>query len=269
MKERTPATKRIDEQTFDVVRKGYDTHQVEAYLEELENAFQDIEGHSRRTSQTVVELNRDLKAARATEQVSLDNAMIAVFDVKDRMMDRAERRVREIEDEASKEASSLLAAAATARGREPELESRIKDLESEVVRNHADSERLRMQLNDSHTTLDHLEATTTVDITSLQAQLKHEQQQTADLRAESREVDWVRREFEHKLAQAQQQAMHARADAEALRAELEALRAGSTAPMEDEAEAQVVYQRQGDVADYEFAVAAMEDERYERLSEAM
>ncbi|MEA2001460.1 MAG: DivIVA domain-containing protein [Actinomycetota bacterium] len=269
MKERTPQTRRIDEHTFGVARKGYDPREVKTYLEELEHAFQDIEGHSRRTSQKVVELERDLKAARATETVSLDNAMMAVFDVKDRMMDRAERRVREIEDQAGKEASSLLAEATAARGREPELESRIRDLEHEMVRDQANTERLRMQLNDAHTTLDQLEATTTVDITSLQAQFKHEQQQTADLRAESREVDWVRREFEHKLAQAQQQAMHARADAEVLRAELEARRADSSAPLEEETEAQVVYQRQGDVADYEFAMAAMEDESYERLSEVI
>jgi hypothetical protein len=45
MKERTEATKRIDEQQFSIVRKGYDLHQVRSYPVELEQAFQDIEGH--------------------------------------------------------------------------------------------------------------------------------------------------------------------------------------------------------------------------------
>ena len=268
MKEHTPHSKRIDERSFRVVRKGFDPREVKTYLEDLEHAFQDIEGHARRTSQKVVELERDLKTARATEKVSLDNAMLAVFDVKDRLIDRAERRAQEIQEEAGKTASELLAEAAVARGREPELESRIADLEQDLVRARADGERLRMQLNDAHTTLDHIESTTTVDITSLQAQLKHEEQQNAELRAAARDVDWVRRDFEHKLAQAQEQAMHARAEAEAVRAELEALRATTVESTEDEGT--VVYERRGEVADYEFAVAAMTDVEYpERLTEAI
>jgi cell division septum initiation protein DivIVA len=269
MKERQSHTKRIDEHTFDVVRKGYDSREVKSYLEDLEHAFQDIEGHSRRTSQKVVELERELTRARSTENDSLDNAMMAVFDVKDRLMDRAERRAREIQDEAGKQASVLLAGAVEARGREPELESRIVDMEHELVRNRADNERLRMQLNDAHTTLDHVESTTTVDITSLQAQLKHEQQQTTQLRAAAREVDFVRREFEHKLAQAQEKAMHAQAETEAVRAELESLQASLTG--EDSADqGRVVYERPSEVADYEFAVATLSDAEYaEGLSEAI
>ena len=86
MKELTPQTKRIDERTFRVVRKGFDPREVKTYLDRR------------------VELERQLTAARATERASLDNAMMAVFDVKDRMIDRAERRAREIQDEADKSA---------------------------------------------------------------------------------------------------------------------------------------------------------------------
>lgn len=269
MKERTPQTTRIDERTFSRVRKGFDPREVKTYLEELEHAFQDIEGHARRTSLKVVELERDLKTARATERASLDNAMIAVFDVKDRVVDRAERRAKEIQDQAGQEASTLLAKAAASRGREPELEARIADLEQDLVRTRADGERLRMQLNDAHNTLDHIESTATVDITSLQAQLKHEQLQNAELRAKAREVDYVRREFEHKLAQAQEQAMHARAEAETVRAEMAAISAALAEPVDAE-EPNVVYERLGDVADYEAAVATMGENDYaERLSQAI
>ena len=267
MKERAPQTKRIDERTFSVVRKGYDPREVKTYLEELEYAFSEIEGHSRRNSQRVVELERDLKNARSTERASLDNAMMAVFDVKDRMIDRASRRAREIEDEAGKTASALLAEAATARGREPELEARISDLETDLVNARADGERLRMQLNDAHTALDHIESTTTVDITSLQAQLKHEQEQNNELRRAARDIDFLRREFDHKLAQAQEQAMHAKAEAEALHAELDALRNPAT---DEETTGNVVYERAGEVADYEFAIAALNEDSFtEGLSEAI
>lgn len=270
MKERTPATKRIDEHTFGVVRKGFDPHEVKAYLEDLEHAFLDIEGHSLRTSQKVTELQRDLAVARATEKASLDNAMLAVFDVKDRIVDRAERKAREIEDLAGKQASSVLVDAAAARGHEPELEARISAMEQKAVRSRADGERLRMQLNEAHAALDHLESTTTVDITSLQAQIKHEQQQNTDLRAAAHEVDFVRREFEHKLAQAQQQAMHARAEAEVARAELAARRGAATESSDDDNEGRVVYEHPGEIADYEFAVGTMDDDRYhQQLSEAM
>lgn len=263
MRERTPETQRIDEATFSLVRKGFDPREVSSYLEDLEHAFQDIEGHARRTSQKVLELERDLNAARATEKASLDNAMMAVFDVKDRVLDRAQRRAREIQDEAGKTASSLIAEVEASRGREPELEKRISDLEQDVVRSRADGERLRMQLNDAHNVIDRLEATTTVDITSLQAQLKHEQQQNAELRAAAREVDWVRREYEHKLAQAQQTAMHAMAELEKIRAALDA----QLIQEADEPTGTVVYERNSDVEDYEFVVAAEADDQH--LTQAM
>jgi DivIVA domain-containing protein len=264
MKERTPQMRRIDEKSFSMVRKGYDPREVSDYLEELEHGFQDIEGHARRTSQRVVELERDLAAARATEKASLDNAMLAVFDVKDRMLDRAERRAREIEDQAGKAASSLLAGAEAARGREPELEHRISDLEHELVRSRADSERLRNQLEDAHAVIDRLETTTTVDITTLQSELVHERQRNEELISAAREFDYLRREYEDKLARAQQTTMYARAELEAIRARLDsqaepnavALPAGS-----------IVYERHADIDDLELFASVAGDE--DRISQAI
>lgn len=267
MKERTPHTQRIDERSFTVVRKGYDRSEVKVYLEELEHAFQDIEGHSRRTSQKVVELERDLAAARATEKASLDNAMMAVFDVKDRLLDRAERRAREIKDDADKQATSVLAEAAATRGREPELVESVSRLEHELTQSRADGERLRMQLNDAHTTIDQLESTTTLDITSLQAQLKHEQHQNAELRAAAREIDWVKREYEQKLAQAQEKAMYAMSELETIKAQLDAAAQAGSVNTED---AKVVYEPSGAVEDFEYAVASLNEGEYaEDLSQAI
>ena len=264
MKERTPHTQRIDEKSFSVVRKGYDTREVKTFLEDLEHAFQDIEGHSRRTSQRVVELERDLSGARATENASLDNAMMAVFDVKDRMLDRAQRRAREIEDEAGKTATSLLAEVEASRGREPELEARISSLEHELVRSRADGERLRMQINDAHALINELESTSTVDITSLQAELKHEQEQNAQLRAAAREVDYIRRQYEDQLAQAQQVAMHAQAELEVIKAELESSEAASDHELEPAGT--VVYERSADLDAFDFVVGgADEDVQYRKV----
>ncbi len=255
MKERTPHTQRIDEKTFSVVRKGYDPREVKTYLEDLEHAFQDIEGHARRTSQRVVELERDLSSSRATEKASLDNAMMAVFDVKDRMLDRAERRAREITDEAGKTATSLLAEVESARGREPELEARIGNLEQDLMLAKADGERLRTQLNEAHTAIDRLESTATVDITSMQSQLRHEQEQNHELRMAAREADLLRREYEQKLAQAQQAAMHARAELEEIKAALSA----QITEEQTETTGTVVYERSSEVEDYEFVVGADEE----------
>ena len=265
MQERTPPPQRIEETTFSVVRTGFDRREVTDFLEDLEHAFQDIEGHARRTSQRVVELERDLSAARATEKASLDNAMMAVFDVKDRMLDRAERRAREIQDEAGKTATSLLAEAQVTRGREPELESRISALEHELVRARADGERLRTQINDAHSVIDTLESSATVDITTLQTQLKHEQKQNAELRAAAREVDYVRREYESKLAEAQQLAMHARAELELIRAELDARGLAATAT--EEPTGTVVYERSSATDDVDLIAASGASE--ESLTQAM
>lgn len=254
MKERTPHTQRVDEKSFPVVRKGYDTREVKSYLEELEHAFQDIEAHAHRMSQKVVELQRDLAAARATEKASLDNAMYAVFDVKDRMIDRAERRAREIEKEASRTASSMLAEVNAARGREPELERRISSLEHELVRSRADGERLRVQLTDAHYLIDELETSTTVDITTLQSELKHQQTKNEELRAAAREFDYLRRAYEEKLAKAQQIAMHATAELEAITSQVG--RDAADANAEDENAGTVVYERSSDIEDLDFLLAS-------------
>ena len=114
--ERSQFAQRIDERKFSLSRRGYDKREVRDYLEDLEQAFREVEGHAKRTSQRVGELERDLSKARATERVSVDNAMMAVFDAKDRILERARRRADEIEEEAHAEAGRIKAAALTGAG---------------------------------------------------------------------------------------------------------------------------------------------------------
>jgi cell division septum initiation protein DivIVA len=109
--ERSPFARRIDERKFNLSRRGYDKREVRDYLEDLEQAFRELEGHARRTSQRVADLERDVSEARASEKVSVDNAMMAVFDAKDRILERARRKADEIEEAAYSDASRIKAAA--------------------------------------------------------------------------------------------------------------------------------------------------------------
>ncbi len=114
--ERSQFAQRIDERKFSPSRKGYDKREVQDYLEDLEQAFRELEGHASRASQRVGELERDLSKTKATERVSVDNAMMAVFDAKDRILDRARRRADEIEEEAHGEAGRIRESALTEAG---------------------------------------------------------------------------------------------------------------------------------------------------------
>ena len=109
--ERSHFAQKIDERTFKQSRRGYDKTEVKSYLEDLEQAFRELEGHSRRLSQKVAELEQEVSQARATEKVSVDNAMMAVFDAKDRILERARRKATDIEEEARLEAGRIREAA--------------------------------------------------------------------------------------------------------------------------------------------------------------
>lgn len=109
--ERSQFARQIDEHTFSLSRRGYDRTEVKSYLQDLEQAFRELEGHSRRQAQKLADLERDVSQARATEKVSVDNAMLAVFDAKDRILERARRKAEEIEDDAHLEAGRIREAA--------------------------------------------------------------------------------------------------------------------------------------------------------------
>ena len=109
--ERIHFAQRIDERAFSRSRRGYDKAEVKSYLEDLEQAFRELEGHSRRLSQKVAELEQEVSKARATEKVSVDNAMMAVFDAKDRILERARRKADAIEEDARLEAGRIRQAA--------------------------------------------------------------------------------------------------------------------------------------------------------------
>ena len=97
MKDSTHLPESIDRTKFSVVRKGSDKREVRQYLEELETAFRDLEARSKRAKVQLAEAEERLNASQAESDGSVDNAMFAVFDAKDRILEKARRRAEQIE----------------------------------------------------------------------------------------------------------------------------------------------------------------------------
>jgi DivIVA domain-containing protein len=152
--ERSHFAQRIDERSFTLSRRGYDKREVRTYLEDLEQAFRELEGHARRNAQRVSDLERDLGKARATEKVSVDNAMMAVFDAKDRILERARRRADEIEEQAQAEASRIKAAAIAGEGGAPagELEAARAQADEIVAAARREADRMMQDAGGRDTT---------------------------------------------------------------------------------------------------------------------
>ncbi len=231
--ERSQFAQRIDEKKFSLNRKGYDKREVRDYLEDLEQAFRELEGHAKRTSQRVGELERDLSKARATERVSVDNAMMAVFDAKDRILERARRKADEIEEEAHAEAGRIKAAAITGSGGADgvgggELEAARAQADEIVAAARREADRLRRDMQTDAAA--DLEA----ELAAASAQLRRAHADTASAREE---LDAARKrivelesgeegsgsgDLEHRFAELESHLNAAKSDIEHLEGELEA-----------------------------------------------
>ncbi|NOX22169.1 MAG: DivIVA domain-containing protein, partial [Actinobacteria bacterium] len=99
----------INEANFKDARRGYNKKEVRAYLADLEAAFSEMEGHARESARRIGDLEHMVGEMKATEAKSMDNAMYAVFDAKDRILEKANRRAEKIENEAREKADELLA----------------------------------------------------------------------------------------------------------------------------------------------------------------
>lgn len=90
----------VPSKEFSTVRKGYNPIEVDEYLAEVDVAFREFEEYAARLKQELAEAKIEMARLEASEQASIDGAMIAVFDAKERIMERARLRAQEIEDEA-------------------------------------------------------------------------------------------------------------------------------------------------------------------------
>ncbi|NND04090.1 MAG: DivIVA domain-containing protein [Acidimicrobiia bacterium] len=101
----------IDAAKFSVVRKGYDKREVREFLQEVEQAFRDMETWTKSAKVRLAEAEERLAGSQTDSDGSVDNAMFAVFDAKDRILDKARRRAEQIEEEALAEAAEIKARA--------------------------------------------------------------------------------------------------------------------------------------------------------------
>jgi DivIVA domain-containing protein len=233
--ERSQIARRIDEHQFSMNRRGYDKAEVKAYLQDLEQAFRELEGHSRRTALRVEELESDLAKARATERVSVDNAMMAVFDAKDRILERARRRAEEIEEAAQVQASQIRNTATTQMGGgdgagSAEIAAATAQADEILASARRESDRLRSEAtNDPDQDLE-------AELAQLTGQLRRAHEDTASARLEldsarkriveleSSSDDAQPEHLEERFGELESHLLAARAEADTLRQELAAER---------------------------------------------
>jgi DivIVA domain-containing protein len=89
----------LDDREFSTARKGYDREEVRAFLAEIESNLRQLEEWAERTKARLA-LAEDKSAAIA----NVDQAMLAVFDAKERVLKRAELQAEKIEAEAKERA---------------------------------------------------------------------------------------------------------------------------------------------------------------------
>jgi hypothetical protein len=88
------------EREFSIVRKGYDPDEVEEVLAEYDATVRDIEQYAGRLKHELAEARVEIKRLQDGEQEAVDRAMRAIIDSKDRILERARQKAREIENEA-------------------------------------------------------------------------------------------------------------------------------------------------------------------------
>jgi DivIVA domain-containing protein len=109
----------VDDREFHVVRKGYDKDQVKAYLGDVEVSFRQLE---RWAEDAKARLR--LAEEKGRRLYDVDEAMIAVFAAKDRVLERSRLRVERIEAEAREQAGADYEDAAAAVIEEAKEEAR-------------------------------------------------------------------------------------------------------------------------------------------------
>ncbi len=109
MKQKTPTLPAsIDRREFGTSRKGYDKREVKEFLRELESNFRELERWAQDTKTRLQKAEFEAEKSRSSEGQSVDSAMVAVFDAKDRVLSRARKQAAKIEAEARDRAASRL-----------------------------------------------------------------------------------------------------------------------------------------------------------------
>ena len=93
--------------SFGIVRKGFDKDEVMKYLRGVEENFQDLERWTSTLRQQLTDAERMLAESRSAEAGAVDTAMVAVFDAKDRIIERASAEAARLKEQSEIEVAAL------------------------------------------------------------------------------------------------------------------------------------------------------------------
>lgn len=89
----------LDDREFSIVRKGYDPDEVKVFLAEVEANMQELEKWAERMKARLA-----LAEDKSDAMAEIDEAMLAVFEAKERVLAKAELQARRTEAEAEERA---------------------------------------------------------------------------------------------------------------------------------------------------------------------
>jgi DivIVA domain-containing protein len=98
----------IDEREFSTSRKGYDKREVRTFLGELETNFRELEEWATEAKLRLQQAEFEAQKVKEAEGQSVDAAIAAVLESKDRILERARKHATEIENEAQARADAIL-----------------------------------------------------------------------------------------------------------------------------------------------------------------
>ena len=98
----------IEEREFSTSRKGYDKREVRAFLSELESNFRDLEDWAQDAKLRLQQAEFEAQQVKDKQGESVDGAIAAVLESKDRILDRARKQAAQIEAEAQERADAVL-----------------------------------------------------------------------------------------------------------------------------------------------------------------
>ena len=99
----------IEEREFSTTRKGYDKREVRAFLGELENNFRELEQWAQDAKLRLQQAEYEAQKVKDEQGQSVDAAIAAVLEAKDRILERARKQATQIEADAQSRADEILA----------------------------------------------------------------------------------------------------------------------------------------------------------------
>ncbi|MDA2980029.1 MAG: DivIVA domain-containing protein [Actinomycetota bacterium] len=94
----------LDKREFSLRRKGFDREEVRAYLRKVDGQYRDLSLRAQDSKVRLDQAEYELGKLKAEQSQSVDTAIAAVLDAKDRILERARKQAAQIEEEARQNA---------------------------------------------------------------------------------------------------------------------------------------------------------------------